>query len=99
MDPGVIERLICGIPRLNIFLNQTHEELLRLWRVSLERLVIEMEVTFNDITNDFKLRISWEGHFTREHDIENDTKGPNVDLRVVVLKENLWSDIVWLNKS
>lgn len=95
----MIERLICCIPRRNIFLDQAHQKLLSLWRVSLEGFMIEMEVTFNDIADDFKLRIAWEGHFTWKHDIEDNTERPDIDLRVVVLKEHLRSDIIWLIKS
>lgn len=56
-----------------------------------------MKVAFDNISNDFKFRISREGNFAWEHDIEYDTKRPDVNFRVVVLQENLWRDVVWLD--
>ena len=58
--------------------------------------MIEMEVTLDDIADDFELRVSRKGNFSRQHDVEHDSKRPNVNLRVVVLQKDLWCDVVWL---
>ena len=67
--------------------------------MSWERLVIEMKVTFDDITNNFELWVAWEWHFAGEHDVEDDAEWPYVNFRVVVLEEHLWGDIVGLSKK
>ena len=41
--------------------------------------MVEMEVTFDDIADDFKLRVSWERHLARKHNVEDDTQGPDID--------------------
>ena len=58
--------------------------------------MIEMEVTLNDVADNFKFRVAREGHFAREHDVQDDAERPNIDLRVIVLKEDFWGDIVGL---
>ena len=58
--------------------------------------MIEMEVTFDNIANDFELRVSRERNLAGKHDVEDDAQGPDVNLRVVVLQEYLRCDVVWL---
>ena len=64
--------------------------------MSLERLMVEMEVTLNDISNDLKLRVTWEGYLSREHDVKHNTEGPDVDLLIVVLQEDFRCNVVRL---
>ena len=47
--------------------------------------MVEVEVALYHIADDFELRVSWEGDLTREHDVEDDTQRPDVNLRIVVL--------------
>ena len=58
--------------------------------------MVEVEVAFDDVSDDFELRISWEWHLSREHDIEDNSERPNINLRVVVLKKDFRRDIVGL---
>jgi hypothetical protein len=64
--------------------------------VPFKRLVIKMKVALYDVANDFEFRIAWKRHFTAEHDIQHNTKRPNVDFRTVVLKEDFRSNVIWL---
>ena len=59
--------------------------------------MIEMEVTLDDIADNFELRVARKGNFSRQHDVEDDSERPDVNLRVVVLQEHLWCDVVWLS--
>ena len=59
--------------------------------------MIEMEVTFDNIANDFELRVSREWYFARKHNIKDDSQRPDIDFRVVVLKENFGCDVVRLS--
>jgi len=61
-----------------------------------EGLVVEVEVALDHVADDFQLGIAGERNFARKHDVQNDTHGPDVDLLVVLLKENFWSDVVGL---
>ena len=45
--------------------------------------MVEMEVAFDYITNNFELRVPWERNFTRKHNVEDDTQGPDIDFLVV----------------
>ena len=58
--------------------------------------MVEVEVALYHVANDFELRVSWEGDLTREHDVEDDTQRPDVNLRIVVLQEHFWCNVVWL---
>ena len=58
--------------------------------------MVEMEITFDDIADDFELRVSWEWHLARKHDVEDDSQGPDINFRVVVLKEDLRCNVVRL---
>ena len=69
LDPGVIESLLCRVSRRDVFLDEALKELFGLRRMSWERLMIEMEVTFDNIANDFELRVSWERYFARKHNV------------------------------
>ena len=53
--------------------------------MSLERLMIEVEISLDDVSNDLKLRVTWEGDFPREHDVKHDSKRPDIDLEVILL--------------
>ena len=41
--------------------------------------MVEMEVTFDNIADDFKLRVSWERYLARKHNVEDDSQGPDID--------------------
>jgi hypothetical protein len=68
-NPRMVHCLLSCESLVHVFANQSQKELFSLRGVSLEGLVVEVEITFNDVTNDFKFRVSREGHLTREHDI------------------------------
>lgn len=57
-----------------------------------------MEVTFDYVADDFELGVAGEGNFAREHNVQDDTKGPNIDLGRIILQKYLRSNIVWLLK-
>ena len=61
--------------------------------------MVEVEVALDDVADDFELGIPGEGHLAGKHDVEDDPERPNVDLRVVILQEHLWRDVVWLDKE
>jgi len=50
----MIERLICGKALIHIFYDKALEEFFCFRRVFLERFMVEMEITFDDIADDFK---------------------------------------------
>ena len=54
LDPGVIECLLCRVSLVNILNNEALEEILSFLRMLLERFVIEMEVSFDYVSNDFE---------------------------------------------
>ena len=62
----------------------------------LERLVVEVEITFNYVSNDLELGVTRERHLPRQHDVKDHAHRPNVNLGVVVLQEHLWRNIIWL---
>ena len=61
--------------------------------------MVEMKVTFNDVANNFELRVPGEGHLARQHDVEDYSQRPNVNLGIIVLQEYFWGDIVRLYKK
>ena len=54
LDPRVIESLLCCVSLVNILNNEALEEILSFLRMLLERFVIEMEVSFDYVSNDFE---------------------------------------------
>ena len=54
LNPWVGESLVGGESLVNILDDEALQELLRLWCVLLERLVVEMEVTFDDVADNFE---------------------------------------------
>ena len=69
-------------------------EVLALFTHSLECLVVEVELAFDNILNDLWLSTPWERNLSRQHNIEHNTHAPDVDFHIVLLKENLWGDVV-----
>jgi hypothetical protein len=69
-------------------------EVLALFTHSLECLVVEMELAFDNILNDLWLSTPWERNLSRQHDIKHNTHAPDVNFHIVLLKENLWGDVV-----
>ena len=55
LNPGVIVGLLSSESLRHVFFYHALKEFFRLMRVSGERLVIEMEIAFNDISDDFQL--------------------------------------------
>ena len=51
----MIESLICCEALIHVLYDEALEEFLCFWRVLLERLVVEMEITFDDVADDFEL--------------------------------------------
>ena len=70
-------------------------KVLALFTNSLKSCMIKVELALDYILNDLRLRAPWEWHLTREHDVENDSHAPDVDLHVVLLEEYFWSDVIW----
>lgn len=60
--------------------------------------MVEVEVALDHVANDFELRIAREGHLAGEHNVEHDAQRPDIDLGVVVLKEDFWRDVVRLSR-
>ena len=50
----MIECLLCRVSLVNILNNEALEEILGFLRMLLERFVIEMEVSFDYVSNDFE---------------------------------------------
>jgi len=73
LDPGVVVGFFRREPLRHVLLNHALQEIFCLLRVSLERLVVKVEVALDDISNDLKLRVTREGHFARKHDVQDDT--------------------------
>jgi hypothetical protein len=61
-----------------------------------EGFMLKVELALDYVTNDLQLRVAREGHLTAKHDIEHHSQGPYVNFRVVVLKKDLWCDIIRL---
>jgi hypothetical protein len=51
-NPGMVESLLSGEALVNVLHDQTLQEFLRSFRMLVERFVVEMEVTLNDVSND-----------------------------------------------
>jgi len=64
LNPWMIESLFSCIPLAGIFYNKTFQELFCLWWVPWERFMVKVKVTFDDVSNDFKLWISWERYLS-----------------------------------
>ena len=60
----------------------------------LERLMVEMELAFDDVSDNFQFTIARERHFAAEHDVEHDAERPNINLVRVFLQENFRSNVV-----
>ena len=58
--------------------------------------MVEMKVALDNIANNFELGVPGEGHLARQHDVEDYSQRPNVNLGVIVLQEDFWGDIVRL---
>ena len=56
--------------------------------------MIKMELTFYDVINYLWLSLSRKWHFAREHDVQDNAHRPNVNFRVVILKENFRRHVV-----
>ena len=95
----MIEGFLSWVARLDFFLDQALQEFFGLPRVSWEGLMIEVEVTLNHIAYDLELWVTRERHFSWEHDVEDNTQGPDVNFWVVVLKKYLRCDVVGLCKN
>jgi hypothetical protein len=52
-NPRMVHCLLSSESLVHVFANQSQKELFSLRGVSLKGLVVEVEVTFNDIPNDF----------------------------------------------
>lgn len=76
----MVKGLLGRVPLVYFLFDHALQELLRLWGVSSERFVVEMEGALDHIADDFELGIAREGHFSGQHNVEDHTKGPNVNL-------------------
>lgn len=63
-----------------------------------ERLVLKVELPFDDVSDYFQLRIAWKRYFATKHNVQYDSQRPDVDLLVIVLQEHFWSDVIWLKR-
>lgn len=54
-----------------------------------------MEISLDNILDDFDLRISRKWNFPWQHDVENNTDRPDIDFLVVVLQKHFRCDIIW----
>lgn len=62
----------------------------------LERLVVEVEIAFDNVSNNFELGITGEGNFARQHDVSNNAERPHIDFAVVTLQKNFRRNVVGL---
>ena len=69
-------------------------EVFALFTDGLECLMVEVELTLDNILNNLWLSTPWEWNFSRQHNIEHNTHAPDVDFHIVLLKENLWGDVI-----
>jgi hypothetical protein len=92
----VVVRLLCREALLHVLYYQALKELLGLFGMLRERFVLEVEFTLNDVSNNLKLGVTREWNFATEHDVEHYAHRPNVNFLVVVLKENLWCNVIRL---
>jgi hypothetical protein len=56
--------------------------------------VCERELTSLDSLHDLLVTSTIERWNTRQHDVSNNTTGPNIALFIIVFGENLWSNVV-----
>ena len=61
-----------------------------------EGVMIKVEFTLHHVRDDFQLVPTWEGDFAREQDVEDDSHGPQIDFRGVVLLKNFGSNVIGL---
>jgi len=94
----MVEGLRCCVALMDVFHDQALQKVFRFLRMQCERRVFEMKLSFDNVSDDLQLRVAWKRHFATEHDVEDDTHGPDVNLGVVVLQEDFRSDVVWLQK-
>jgi len=50
-----------------------------------KRLMIEMKVTFDNISNNLQFRVARERYLSAQHDVENNAQRPNVNFMGVFL--------------
>ena len=104
----VLLRLVAGVlhnPRVGdglgrcesafVFSDQaSFDQIFAFGRHVVKCIVVEVELSFDDVVNNFWLCPSWEGNFAREHDVKHDAHAPDVNFGVVVLQEHLGRHVV-----
>ena len=73
LDPWMSICLFCGKALVDVLHDETLQEVFSFWRMLLERLVVEVEISLDHVANDFKFRITREGHLTRQHDVQHNS--------------------------
>lgn len=74
---------------------QRPDEALAVLRDGLPDTVFERELTLTNLLHDILVRLAVERRHARKQNVGDHTSGPDIALMVVVLVEDLWSDIVW----
>ena len=92
----MIVSLLSSKSLVDILDDQALQEIFDLFGMLREGVMIEMEFTFDHIANNFQFWVSGKWYFSTKHDIKDYSHWPNVNLLVVVLQENFWSDVIRL---
>ena len=58
----------------DVFHDQTLQKLFGFLRMLRERLMLKVELPFDDVSDDFQLRIAWKGYFATKHNVQYDSQ-------------------------
>lgn len=91
----MLQRLLGRWSLILVFGEKLHDKVLCFIRHVAPYRILERELTQLDLLHYLLVRSSVEWRNTREHDVRNNTAGPDVALGAVVLGQDLGRDIVW----
>ena len=95
LNPRMVQTLCRCDPLVIILDKASHDKILATFTYVIERGMLEMIFSFDDIVNNLWLGSSRERNLSWKHDVEDDAHRPNINWRVVGLKEDLWCNVVW----
>jgi len=93
-DPWVLKGLLSGWALLGVVGQQGADEAFAVLRDGLPDAVIKVELALAHLFHDILVGLSIEGRHAGEKNIRDHTRGPDVALMVVVLVEDLRSDVI-----
>mmetsp|Transcript_77511 Transcript_77511/g.107678 ORF Transcript_77511/g.107678 Transcript_77511/m.107678 type:complete len:486 (-) Transcript_77511:62-1519(-) len=94
LDPVVVEGLLSRGSLGGVNSEHSLDELLSIVRDTGPLLLGEVEGTLLDGLDNVGVRLTIEGRVTAKHDIQNDTRRPDIALLIVVLLQDFGSDVV-----